>query len=598
MLPRPRVKSRHGVVRMAEASSARPSSKAVFFCIQSASFSYAFPDKGKTAFSLGNDLLRLAAVKRGFLLLSTIISIVPFWAAVQATASSAVAETASQESAQVIGPRFYIQEYRVRGARSLPPLAVEEAVYPYLGRGRTAEDVEKARAALEKAYHSRGYQAVVVEVPPQDAAGGVVILQVSENPVGRLRVRGTKYFRPEAIKAQAPELAEGRVLNFSDVNKAVLRLNRLRDLRVTPELKPGAETGTVDIDLKVEDTLPLHGSIELNNRYSANTEPLRLNGSISYENLWQRGHALGFSFQVAPQKADDATVYSAYYLARFKEIDWLSLLLQGTRQNSDVSTLGGVAVAGRGTVLGFRLLASLPGSEKFFHSVNVGLDWKRFEEKVQLGGIELSTPVEYYPLTINYGAAWTGKGRLTELNAGLNFGLRSLGSDREAFDAKRYNATGSYVYFRGDLAHTQDLPGGWQAYVKIQGQLTGDNLINSEQFSGGGVGTVRGYLESSALGDSAILGTVELRSPSFIPVGEKKANEWRVYAFADGGKLFLNDALPEQQDVFSLFSIGVGTRVNWVGRFNGGLDLAYPLRSLSETEEGDWQLSFRIGAEF
>lgn len=524
----------------------------------------------------------------------TILRLLPL----AASLSFLPAETAQEGMPAIPEPQYYIQEYRVQGSRTLPPLAVEEAVYPYLGRGRTAADVEKARAALEKAYHDQGYQAVAVEVPPQDVAEGVVFLIVSENAVGRLRVRGARYFSPSAIKAQAPELAEGRVLNFTEVNRAVMRLNRLRDLRVTPELKPGAEPGTVDVDLKVDDSLPLHGSIELNNRYSANTTPLRLNGSIGYENLWQRGHAAGFSFQVAPENPDDATVYSAYYLARFREIDWLSLLLQGTKQNSDVSTLGGVAVAGRGSVLGFRLLAALPGSEKFFHSLSAGVDWKKFDEKIVLGGQELSTPIEYYPLSVNYGAAWMGKGRLTELNAGLNFGLRGLGSNRAEFDAKRYNATGSYLALRGDLAHTHDLPGGAQLFAKVQGQASGDTLINSEQYSGGGVGTVRGYLESSAMGDSAILGTLELRSPSFIPAGEKKADEWRVYAFAEGGRLFLNDPLPEQQDAFSLLSIGVGSRIKWANRLSGGIDLAYPLRALNDTGEGDWQLSFRLGAEF
>ena len=69
------------------------------------------------------------------------------------------------------GTQYYIQEYRVQGSRTLPPLVVEEAVYPFMGRARTASDVEQARAALEKAYHSRGYQAVTVEIPPQDGAG-------------------------------------------------------------------------------------------------------------------------------------------------------------------------------------------------------------------------------------------------------------------------------------------------------------------------------------------------------------------------------------------------------------------------------------------
>lgn len=495
-------------------------------------------------------------------------------------------------------PRYFIQEFRVQGSKTLPAIAVEEAVYPYLGRGRTAADVEKARAALEKAYHSKGYQAVAVEIPPQDVAEGVVFLKVSENPVGRLRVNGVKYFSPSAIKSRAPELGEGTVLNFNDVSKAVMRMNRLRDLKVTPELKQGTEPGTVDVDLKVEDTRPLHGSIEINNRHSANTTRLRANGSISYDNLWQAGHTLGLSFQVAPERPEDATVYTGYYLARFKELDWLSLMIQGTKQDSNVSTLGGAAVAGRGNIVGARLLASLPGGEKFSHSISLGIDWKKFDENVTINNTALTSPVEYFPLSANYGASWAGEKHSTDLNLGLNLSLRPFGSGRDEFDNRRYNATGSYVYLRGDLTHTHDLPGGWQVQGKVQGQLTGDNLINAEQYSGGGIGTARGYLESSALGDNVVLGGAELRTPSLISIDEKKTREWRLYVFTEGGWLGLNETLAEQEDSFTLFSVGAGTRFKLHNHFNGSLDAGLPLQSNGSTENGDWILQFRLWDEF
>ena len=60
----------------------------------------------------------------------------------------------------------------------------------------------------------------------------------------------------------------------------------------------------MDIDLNVKDKLPLHGSAELNNRASADTKPLRVNASLSYDNLWQLGHSVGASFQRAPQAPD------------------------------------------------------------------------------------------------------------------------------------------------------------------------------------------------------------------------------------------------------------------------------------------------------
>jgi hemolysin activation/secretion protein len=55
---------------------------------------------------------------------------------------------------------IYVAEYRVRGAKLLSATEVGEAVYPYLGPARTEAHIEQARAALEKAYHAKGYQTI------------------------------------------------------------------------------------------------------------------------------------------------------------------------------------------------------------------------------------------------------------------------------------------------------------------------------------------------------------------------------------------------------------------------------------------------------
>ena len=71
---------------------------------------------------------------------------------------------------------------------------------------------------------------------------------------------------------------------------------------MTPELRQGVEPGTVDIDLNVEDKLPLHGSLELNNRYSANTTDSGSTDPLSYGNLFQKGHTRGAEFPDRPGK--------------------------------------------------------------------------------------------------------------------------------------------------------------------------------------------------------------------------------------------------------------------------------------------------------
>lgn len=504
------------------------------------------------------------------------------------------------EPAAETAARFDILEYQVVGAKKLPQLRVEEAVYPFLGPYRTAGDVEQARAALEKAYHDEGYQAVSVQIPQQAGKNGVVILQVYEGEVGKLRVRGARYYSPEEIKEAAPSVAEGQVLNFNGLTKDIVSLNLQRDRRVTPSLKPGEEPGKVDVDLTVQDKLPLHGSLELNNRYSSGTTALRLNGSASYNNLWQMGHTMGLSFQISPEDVSEVKVFSGYYLAPVPKVDWLSLMLQGTSQDSNVSTLGGSAVAGVGESIGLRTIMNLPTPKgvELYHSVTLGVDYKHFEQGLNLGGVNISTPITYYPFVVDYGGTWLGKGYSTTFSAAVNFHLRGMGSNPDTFDAKRFNADGNYIYLRSDVSHTHDLPGNLQIFAKIQGQAANEPLIDSEQFSGGGLTTVRGYLESEVLGDNAILGTLELRSPSLTAWLGKRVDDWRFYLFTDAGMLTLNSGLPEQQDRFDLASYGIGSRIRLMDHFDGSIDLGLPLIDQNPTQAGDLLLTFQVSADF
>lgn len=525
------------------------------------------------------------------------------WRIVRPRAFLGLLLLASGPHGYAVGPTgeepIYIREYRVQGAKVLPRMEVEEAVYPFLGPERTPADVEQARAALEKAYHDKGFQAVTVQIPQQQVRRGVVMLEVTETTVGRLRVKGSRYHSLERIKAQARSLAEGKVVNFNDVTRDIVALNQWPDRKITPELRPGVTPGTVDIDLNVQDKLPLHGSIELNNRYSPDTPELRLNGSLSYNNLWQRGHSLGASFQISPERIEDVAVYSGYYIARFAEIDWLSLMLQGTKQASNVNTLGSVAVAGRGEVIGLRAIITLPPLTNFFHSFNFGVDYKHFDQQVNLATSETTeTPITYWPISAAYGATWAQKGSLTELNAGVTMHLRGTGSDAEEFEANRYKTDGGFIYLRGDLSHTHDLPRGFEGFAKVQGQVSDRPLLNSEQLTGGGLGTVRGYLEAEAVGDSGAFGSLELRSPSLLGWTKKEGNEWRVYAFLEGGVLALQEPLPEQESRFELASYGFGTRLQIVEHLNASVDLGIPLIDSGRIDADDFLLTFRVWADF
>ena len=181
-------------------------------------------------------------------------------------------------------PTFNVFEFKVNGNSVLTTGKIEEAVYPFLGPDKTITDVENARVALEKTYQDAGYLTVSVQIPQQEVDGGVVQLRVSEGTVDKLRIKDSQYSSLSEIKTRVAEFNEGKVPHFPTAQKQLSTVNRGANRQVTPVLRAGTSPGKVEVDLKVQDKLPLHGNIELNNRYPSSTTKTRLNGGLRYEN--------------------------------------------------------------------------------------------------------------------------------------------------------------------------------------------------------------------------------------------------------------------------------------------------------------------------
>jgi hemolysin activation/secretion protein len=492
---------------------------------------------------------------------------------------------------------FEVDEYVVDGNSVLSEREIETAVYPYLGPDKTDADIEKARATLEAAYRDRGFQTVAVAPAEGGPVDGTVHLQVVEERVGRLRAVGAVYHSPNDIKAAAPSLQEGTVPNFNQVESDIGALNQWPDRTVTPILKPGKEPDTVDVDLKVEDSNPLHASVELNNRQSDGTTPLRLNASISYDNLWQLGHTIGLTFVTAPENISDAKSFIGNYIARIPDTA-LSLQLTGIVSSSNVLAVSSTDVVGDGDMVELRLISPLPGTKDLLQSVYAEVDYKHFKDLTIVAGLSSLTPVTYYPFTAGYTGTLTEDSATDQADFSITFAAPELGSPTNEFDNKRYLARGQTFYVKGNLDRVQQLPDGFSADVHFGGQITDQPLISNEQFAVGGQDTVRGYLEAEALGDYGYLGGLQVTSPSLASLIDLPDSDTvKLLAFIEGGVEHLRSPLLEQKSVFSLASTGIGLRTHLFDHVNGSLDLAIPLVSTQYTDAFSEHLLFRVWTE-
>jgi hemolysin activation/secretion protein len=353
----------------------------------------------------------------------------------------------------------------------------------------------------------------------------------------------------------------------------------------------------------VDDELPLHGGIEMNNKQSPDTTNRRLEASLRYDNVWQKGHSIGLSFQNSPLDTDQVEVYTGTYSLPLGSGTLAGYLV---RSNSAVPTLG-LTSLGEGTTYGLRYIYPLPGRGSYFHSLTAGFDVKDFNDVQESGNDSSKKPIRYMPFGVQYTGGLVGETGQWLFNLGVNWSLRGF-ADREylcpddnavkdQFACKRAGAQANFAVLRGDLQRTQVLGGGWDLTARVDFQAASQPLVPSEMFSAGGVDSVRGYLDAERTGDNGWRTRFEMRTPGLWP---ESGIETRAIGFLDWASLRRQQPLPSEESRYSIGSWGLGLRLRDTSGLHLALDWARALRDGEDTrtEKNSSRLHVRLGYTF
>ena len=375
--------------------------------------------------------------------------------------------------------------------------------------------------------------------------------------------------------------------------------SRSADRSVTPVLKAGSQPGTVgNVELAVKDQLPLHGSLEFDNRHTADTTPNRLTAGLSYDNLWQRQDSISAQYQTAPAHPDEAQVASANYLAHVGEG---LMAFSYIHTSSNVLALGTLGVLGKGSIYGVHWVDPLSSSAEGSQSLNAGVDYKDVLTQVLPdatgsagSSAAITAPVHYLNWSLVYSQDWRRPAYMFSIYGGLNFGIRSFINSPDQFENARFNGNSGYFYVRGAATASQALPWRFGLLERVSVQWSNDPLVNNEQFSIGGADTVRGYLEAEALGDSGAAATFELHSPSLGARAGSVLSPLYAFAFVEFGVASLVDPLPAQENNTHLWSNGFGLRLDSPSGVAGSVDYAMPRSQGSRTTSGSGRIDFSL----
>lgn len=511
-------------------------------------------------------------------------------------ARSADAPAPVSRDAGTTAKPFDVMEYRVVGNTVLEPRLIERLLYPLLGAAKTMTDLETARTALEKLYHDQGFATVFVDIPPQTITDGVVRLRVTEGRIERTVINGAHYFPERDVISRLPATTPGTVLQVSKLQAQLAAVNtETPDRSVVPILKAGSAPGTVDLSLQVSDTLPLHGSLELNNQATIGTRSLRSIATLSYGDMFGRLDSLSLQYQGTPQQLDQVRVIAVNYVAHAFE-SGLQPSAMYINSNSNVPAAGTLGVLGIGEITGLRLAYALPSPASSVQALTVGADYKHFRNTIsQNATTAFDTPISYLNLSLAYTGSWHTDHVTTAASVVANLGPRGVVNNPSAFANDRYQGRANYFDVRFDIGTMIKLPADFGLKLRVAGQGATEPLITNEDFSIAGVDGVRGYLESEELGDKALKETVQLNSPG-LHLKERTLGD--AYVFFDAGTMSVIDSLPSEPSGAHLRSWGAGFDLLPAQKITASLTWAKALTAASVTHAGESRFLFVLRGSF
>ncbi|MCC7375547.1 MAG: BamA/TamA family outer membrane protein [Verrucomicrobiales bacterium] len=196
---------------------------------------------------------------------------------------------------------FEIRGYQVVGNSLLTPETLDAVFAQATGPAVTLDQVRQAAGQLQLAYRERGFLTVAVGIPAQQITNATLRIQVTEGTLTDLRVTGERYFSSNNVRRALPSLRTDEIPNSRILQRELDLANQNPDRQIFPTFGPGPEPGTSALTLRVEDRLPLHGRVEVNNLSTPETPEWRINTSLQYLNLWQLDHQAGLSYGFSPE---------------------------------------------------------------------------------------------------------------------------------------------------------------------------------------------------------------------------------------------------------------------------------------------------------
>ena len=473
----------------------------------------------------------------------------------------------------------------------------------------TTDEISAFRDRLLKALQEEGYVFASVEIPTPPWGQGFFVALVDCGPLGNVTVKnaGTYYSQSQIIEKLSNR--EDR-FNYAVIRNQLADLNNGGDVKVDATLKPVIRHGRryIDAEVEYEDSLPIHGGIEINNSTSREAESnVRIRATLQDTNLTKHNDVLSLGYITDGDIADSVNGFFGTYALPLNEY-WTFGMLATWCDSASNDVSSDMDVVGRGYSLGLQLERELYADADYRFTAAVGVRMAKTKNHLDVKniGMNLNSAKVVMPyVTIGFSQqrmdAWNGRTFATLTLSGNKADKLGASTERR-FIAEGRNADGTFVQLHGQAARIQrlfdgeDEPGRWTLFAKTDFVYSDDTVPAVVRQYLGGYTTVRGYNECELGGDNVISGTLELRTPlleNFIP-GLTQDEEQQAadpdfigkhrlqgLVFVDAGYISSNDYKNLKVNGYdaqaTMLSAGVGLRLGVTKYAQAAIDYGMPV---------------------
>ena len=477
------------------------------------------------------------------------------------------------EPAPAIEAKIKVKKVEVLGSTVFSAEELTKVFAPFVGKEVTFEELLEIRTAVTDLYTRNGYTTSGAFLPRQDVSDGSIEIQVVEGELERIEVQGLNRLQKSYVRSRIA--AAATLTNSRRLESALQRL-QLDPLfsRVQAELTAGTVPGSNILILNLKEAPPLSAALIVDNHDSPSVGSTRGTAVLSHNNLLGLGDRALAEVAIAEGVEDYNISYALPVNARngtlnFRYENGNSRIIEQPFAPLDINgetqtySLGFRQPLIRTPTTEFAL--SLSGDLR--RSATYILDDEPFSFTIgpEKGESRVSA--------IRFSQDWVNRSSSRVLAARSQF---SLGLDILDATVNDTGTDGRFFSWLGQFQWVQALNERKDATLvaSTAAQLTGDSLLPLEQFSIGGVDTVRGYRANQRVGDSGIFGSVEVRLP-LIRDGDG-FGLLQIAPFLDAGTIWNNngDAIASSN---TLVSIGLGLRWQLSSRLSARLDWGIPL---------------------